>query len=334
MFSRRQFTLLGAASFAAACAAPRSVEALVRTPAWEAGPDLPRPAQEIYPALHDGEIWLAGGFVARDGRIVGPTNETVVLNPASGTWRDGPGIPTPRHHPHLQSHAGKLYAFGGFEALSADAMWNMQKSGWRLDTDGWNVMPDLPMPVGEAVTASLASGLHVVGGRTPAGPSNRTWNDQTDTGHHYVFDGERWQTAAPLPTPRNSATAEMLSDGWHVVGGRTVEAGNQQAHEVYDLREDRWRSAAPLPQAQAGLASGVIDGRLYAFGGEFFEGEGGVYAETWVYDTSRDHWEAGPPMRTPRHGLGGVTFENQIYAIGGAKQRSGVETSALVEILS
>ena len=257
-------------------------------PEWGDGPALSRPKQEIYPALHNGEIWLSGGFVAKDGKIIGPTNETVILNPLTGVWRDGPGIINPRHHPHLQSHEGRLYALAGYEATAADAMWTMQKSGWRLDEDGWNDMPDLPACAAEAVTASLAGGLHIAGGRTPKGSTNRTWDDQTDTGQHFVLTGDEWASAAPLPTPRNSATAEVIGDLWHVVGGRTVGGGNSTAHEAYDALSDRWLSLAPLPQGQGGLASGVIDGMLYAFGGEYFEGAGGVYTNTWFYDSQSD----------------------------------------------
>lgn len=301
---------------------------------WSAGPSLQRPKQEIYPALHEGDIWLSGGFVSENGRIIGPTNETVVLDPGTGIWREGPGIPDPRHHPHLQSHAGKLYAFGGFEPASADAMWVMQAGGWRLDADGWNIIPEAPALIGEAVTASLADGLHVAGGRTPAGASNAVWTDHADTGHHFVFDGASWSEAAPMPTPRNSATAEVIDDLWHVVAGRTVHGGNTGAHEAYSLAEDRWITLAPMPQGQGGLASGVIDGKLYTFGGEYFDNGGGVFPQTWLYDPARDAWETGPDMISPRHGLGGITFNNRIYAIGGALQRGGADTSALVEVLS
>ncbi|MAP94540.1 MAG: galactose oxidase [Ponticaulis sp.] len=301
---------------------------------WSDAASLPRAKQEIYPAVHEGELWLSGGFVAKDGEIVGPTNETVIYNPAENSWRDGPGIPNPRHHPHLHSHDGKLYAVGGFEPASADQMWVMQSGGWRLDADGWNILPDAPEPIGEAVTASLPTGLHFVGGRKPKASANGTWADHADTGHHFVLSGETWDTAAPLPTPRNSATAEVINGVLYVVGGRTVTGGNSTAHEAYDPVSDQWTRLAPLPQGQGGLASGVINGKLYAFGGEYFDNGGGVYPQCWVYDPQTDAWDKGPDMKSPRHGLGGLTLDNRIYAIGGALERGGSQTSALVEVLS
>ena len=330
---RRDMMLMTGATVLTGCASSRSGFAF-DTPGWSEGIALPRPKQEIYPALHAGEIWLSGGFVAENGRIVGPTNETIVFNPQSGLWREGPGIPEPRHHPQLQSHNGRLYVVGGFQAVSADGMWQMQTGGWRLDDDGWNTISDLPIPLGEGVTASLDDGLHFAGGRTPIGEANQAWTDHSDTGAHFVLSSERWEDAAPMPTPRNSATSEVIDGRWHVVAGRTVAGGNSTAHEAYLSDEDRWISLAPLPQGQGGLASGVIGGKLYAFGGEFFDNGGGVYPQCWVYDPQSDSWRDGPSMRTPRHGLGGVTLNNHIYAIGGAVERGGNGTSALVEILS
>lgn len=307
------------------------------TLAWRDGPPLPEPVQEIYPALHRDAIWLAGGFIAQAGRITGPTAACHRLEKGADAWRSGPSLPRPRHHPHLRSHGGRLYALAGFEATGPGAAWVMQAGGWRLDEVGgdWIAAPTLPAPMGEAVTASLGEGLHIATGRTPRGAANANWNDHVDSGQHFVLTGPdtAWQTAAPCPTPRNSATAEIIDGLWHVVGGRTVDGGNTTAHEVYDPREDRWRRAAPLPQGQGGLASGVLAGKLYAFGGEFFEGEGGVYADCWAYDPARDSWTEAPAMTTPRHGLGGISWQGGIWAIGGAGERGGNATSATVEIL-
>jgi N-acetylneuraminic acid mutarotase len=118
----------------------------------------------------------------------------------------------------------------------------------------------------------------------------------------------------------------------HIVGGRQVGGGNLAHHTVYDYREDRWRDAAPMPQAQGGLAAAALNGKLYAFGGEFFDNGGGVYPECWAYDPASDSWTTLPDMPSPRHGLGAVTLGDKIYVIGGALQASGVDTSALVEV--
>ena len=89
-----------------------------------------------------------------------------------------------------------------------------------------------------------------------------------------------------------------------------------------------------MPQGQGGLAAAVSGGKVYAFGGEWFDNGGGVYPNCWVYDPQADSWSAGPDMLSPRHGLGGVAIGDTIFAIGGALQASGRQTTGLVEMLT
>lgn len=324
----------------AACSAPgrpASDAAPLPGRGWSEGDALPFPLQEIYPCLHGGAIHLAGGFIASGGQIAGPTDAHLVWRVDGSGWQQATPLPAARHHPHLVSYSGRLYALGGMQASSADSIWEVQASGWWLNEaeNSWEAAPALPRPCGEAVVLAGSTGkLHLMGGRSPAGDANSSWNDQTDQTHHFVLDGPdgQWQTAAPCPTARNSASGAEIGGNLHIVGGRSVAGGNTAVHEVYDPREDRWRTAAPMPQAQAGLAAAALNGRIYAFGGEFFENGGGVFAEAWVYDPASDFWSAIEPMPHPRHGLGAVALDGAIHVIGGALKMGGSETSAMVEI--
>jgi len=335
----RRAVLAGLGSAGLAACQPLPITQPVPDGGWQRGTDLPLAVQEVYPALHGGRIHLAGGFVAENGTITGPTDRHFAFDPAEGVWFGKTPLPTPRHHPHLVSFGGRLLAFGGFESPSAERTWVMQAGGWVLDEDAgdWGRLAPLPRPVGEAVTAVLRDRLHVAGGRRPSGEANASWGDHTDTGEHFVLASlsGNWETAAPMPTSRNSAASGIIDGALHVVGGRTVAGGNTGSHEVYDAREDRWRTAAPMPQGQGGLAAASVGGRLYAFGGEYFQPEpGGVYAEAWCYVPAYDVWQPIPDMPSPRHGLGAVTLGRDIHVIGGALGVGGRETSALVEIFT
>lgn len=336
--SRRAVLLSGSATLLTACAAtpePQDQSPLKPLNSWSAGPSLQLAVQEIYPTLHRGRIHLAGGFIAENGTITGPTAAHHALNLETRKWGPLAPLPTARHHPHLVSFNDRLFAIGGFES-APDAIWQMQASAWAYDDtqDEWMAAPPLPEPRGEAVTAIIDGGLHFAGGRRPSGKENAAWTDHIDTDTHWRFDNTHWLGAAPLPTARNSAAGAMIGEAWHVVGGRTVTGGNTPAHEVYDAKEDRWRTAAPMPQGQGGLAAASVNGKLYAFGGEFFDNGGGVYPESWAYDPATDSWAPIPDMPNPRHGLGGVSIGNSIYLIGGALKVGGSETSARVEIFT
>lgn len=335
----RRFVLLGSAGLlAAGCSAQpeRQSEPTLDLGAWRVGPSLPLAVQEIYPTLHRGQIHLAGGFISDGDMISGATDRHIALDPERRTWVDLTPLPTPRHHPNLISFQDHLLAIGGFQVEAEDAVWVMQSGVWSFDGVEWSNAPALPQPNGESVTGVMNGTLHVCGGRTPNAESNANWNDHTDVADHFVLTDLTgpWVAAAPLPTPRNSAAAAVIGDGWHVVGGRTVSGGNTPAHEVHDQREDRWRTAAPMPQGQAGLAAASVNGKLYAFGGEFFDNGGGVYPEAWGYDPALDAWTAIPDMPHPRHGLGAVAVDGEIFVIGGALRVGGQQTSNMVEVFT
>jgi N-acetylneuraminic acid mutarotase len=325
----------GASFGLAACAKAVSNTAPMRG-TWSTALSLPEAVQEIYPCAHGGRLHLAGGFIATEGRISGPTASHYSWGVGETVWRKETPLPIARHHPHMVSFQGRLLAIAGFESPNADAAWSIQNTGWVLNGDVWEDFPALPAPAAEAVVAKTGDGvLHLAGGRTWAA-KNQTggWRDHVDTDHHFVLSdiNRPWESAAPCPHKRNSTAGAVIDGQLHIVGGRQVGGGNLVHHTVYDYKEDRWRDAAPMPQAQGGLAAASLGGKLYAFGGEYFDNGGGVYPECWVYDPKSDSWSALPDMPNPRHGLGAVTLGEKIYVIGGALQASGVETSALVEV--
>ncbi|MEM5517807.1 kelch repeat-containing protein [Henriciella sp. AS95] len=333
--NRRSALLLTAAGLGSAGLAPAAFADRAKSPSgWHTGTSLPFPVQEIYPARHAGRIHLAGGFVAENGRITGPTSAHHAYNPNTGTWQLKAPLPSARHHPQLISYRGHLYCIGGYESGEAGA-WQMRGGVWRYDeaSNAWAVAPAMPVPNGESVTEVADGLLFVIGGRLPKADRNLDWSDQTDIATAWAFDGSKWFDVAPMPTARNSAASGVIDGYVHVVGGRTVGGGNESTHEIYDPASDRWERRAPMPKAQAGLAAAALGNKLYVFGGEYFDSQGGgVYPDAWVYDAITDKWTAIPDMPRPRHGLGAVTLGRDIYVIGGAQQASGNDTSAAVEI--
>lgn len=334
--SRRTFLVAaGAALSLSSTALAKPLKGDERTSGvWRAGTPLPFAVQEIYPALHNGQIHLAGGFVSDGASISGASDRHIAMAPETGTWFEVSRLPTPRHHPNLISFNGQLLSIGGFETEGPEAVWVMQAGVWSFDGVRWRDSRALPQPNGESVCEVLANRLHVCGGRQPKTHANSNWQDHTDVADHFVLDDVdgSWSTAAPLPEARNSAAGAQIHGAWHVVGGRTVADGNSNRHDVYDPKEDRWRAAAPLPQAQGGLAAASLGSVLYAFGGEYFDNGGGVYSEAYAYNPRKDGWDRLPDMPNPRHGLGAVAIEDAIYLMGGALEAGGNQTTPIVDI--
>lgn len=307
---------------------------------WRALADLPWTTQEIYAAVLGGRIYTAGGL-AHDGQGYVIHDGLAIYDPATNAWTEGPRLPQPRHHPMIVA-TDRVFALGGYRrGTTPNSDWTSMTDVWVLDGDVWRAVRPLPGPLAETVGLAHGNRIHLVTGRSPTGSSNAQWTDQGDVATHLVYlpAEDHWETARPAPAPRNSAAGAVMDGQLYVAGGRTVQGGGTGRLDRYDPTSDSWDTLAPIPpspngwQVGGGLAMAALDGRLIAFGGEWFEPRrpGGVFPETWIYDPATDTWSQGPTMLTPRHGLAAVTVANTIYAVAGGRQFSGADATATLE---
>ncbi len=329
------------AAAGASAALPFAARAQAPAAGWTVRASLPWEVQEIYCAVSAGRIVMAGGL-RRPARVTEIEDRTGIYDPVADVWTEGPRLPKPRHHPMLIAGSdGTVFALGGYGRSEAGD-WTGMTDVWAMEANGWREAGRMPEPLCETVGVELEGRLYLVTGRSP-GTANGQWNDQVDVDTHRVFiPGEgRWEEARPCPMARNSAAGAVLDGALWVAGGRTVNGGGSGQLDRYDPVGDRWDTLAPIPpspitgqQVGGGLAMAAVDGRLVAFGGEWFApGGGGVFAETWIYDPDADHWVAGPAMRTPRHGLAAAAVDGVVYAVAGGEVVSGGRAGGVVEAL-
>ena len=297
---------------------------------WRTAAPVPITTQEIYPAVHQGKLIVAGGIAPRLG-VPYFTRAVFAYDADSDTWSRLPDLPEALHHVALVSTGEELWAMGGFHG-AVTHIWKMRDNVYRLRNDRWETLPPLPGPQAEGVATFHSGTIHIVTGQQPRGTANRKRSDHQEMRLHWYWDGTGWDSLAPLPTPRNSATGGWIDNQLVVAGGRT-SAGNLSTNEIYDAKEDRWRRASPMPLPQAGTASVVHNGSLLVFGGEIFSPEPAVFPNVWRYQLETDRWEAMPDMLTPRHGLGAGLIGNQAFVVGGARRPSGEDTSNVNEVL-
>jgi len=74
---------------------------------------------------------------------------------------------------------------------------------------------------------------------------------------------------------------------------------------------DTWTQKAPLPTARSLLSASVVDGKIYAIGGN------GGRSAVEEYDPVTDTWTEKAPMLIPRFCLSTSVVGGKIYAIGG-----------------
>lgn len=299
---------------------------------WDVRADIPYRVQEVYPTLHQGRIYLAGGLSPDvDSADLGISDRVYIYDPESDQWSEGPSLPEPRHHPYLVSTGSELFSIGGFVAANG-GRWSASTDVLRLDeaTGTWAKVANLLTPQSETVAAYIGGKIYIASGRAPVGTLNADWNHQGDIDSLQVFDPATLEVSfGPAASVRRNSAAGAVIDGkMYVVGGRVVNGGNVTANEVFDPATGQWTTLAPMPSAQGGIAAAAVDGRLYVFGGEFFNsGGGGVYRESWKYNPATDDWSPIADMPVPRHGLGAVTIGDEVFVVAGASQAGGSGTT-------
>jgi hypothetical protein len=83
--------------------------------------------------------------------------------------------------------------------------------------------------------------------------------------------------------------------------------------------EDTWTTKADMPTARFCLSTSVVDGKIYAIGGDL-RGGGTPNSTSTVeeYDPVTNTWTTKADMLTARWGLSASVVNGKIYAIGGS----------------
>ena len=203
------------------------------------------------------------------------------------------------HHVVVVAAGGVLYAMGG---LGAPTPSGASDATFAYDpaANAWTARAALPRPRG-AGAAAMIDGLRLRRRRGLRGdasvrdlsvydPPEPTPGPSSPRCRRRAITWPRAPSTV-VSTPSAGATAAMLFD---VV-------------EVFDPRHrivERW-SRRRMPTARGGLGAAVLDGLLYAFGGEGNpDSPFGTFPQAEAYDPARDAWSRLPDMGVPRHGIG------------------------------
>jgi hypothetical protein len=77
-------------------------------------------------------------------------------------------------------------------------------------------------------------------------------------------------------------------------------------------KENLWMTLEPMPTARYGLEVAVVDGKIYAIGGNF-----DPIGANEEYTPATNSWTTKTPMPTPRINFAIAVVDNKIYTIGG-----------------
>lgn len=312
---------------------------------------MPIAVQEIYPVLHQGDIYVAGGISdalpEQDGQM---TAAVQIYDIAKNQWRRGPDLPQGRHHAQLVSVGTDLYLLGGFvRATSANNGQFWQAGNWQASADilklsagdnHWHWVGNLPRPLAETVSFVKEGQIHLLGGRSPSGSDNSQWQHHVDQDWHWQINPSALPAAtavtelAKLTMKKNSAAIAVLDQQAWWLGGRNRELGNSNGMAAFDFKSATWLPAAQtpnLPEAQAGLAAVAIGQQICLFGGEGSKEPNNVFSTIWCFVPKTASWQAQGKMQPARHGHGAVAVGDAVYLIGGATVAGLKQTTGLLQ---
>ncbi|MFD0668748.1 Kelch repeat-containing protein [Ramlibacter sp. MAHUQ-53] len=200
---------------------------------WSPVAPLPRPRGAAAAVALAGKIHLIGGASA-------PTEERAsvgwheVYDPQADAWSRRKALPGARDHVGCVAWQGRLHVIGGrFNTFEYNTGLHHV---YLPDRDTWELRAPLPTPRSGHGLVVYRDRLFAMGGE--GGIINRP-GQQTVFGQMESYDpaSDRWQSHAPMPTPRHAVGAVTIGDWVYVAGGGAVLGGSVQSavHEAFTL---------------------------------------------------------------------------------------------------
>jgi N-acetylneuraminic acid mutarotase len=234
-------------------------------------PLLPRPVTSFGAAVHDGWLYVLGGYFGethdyhRDGQS--GKLQRVRLDDAAAAWEDLPGI-EPLQSVALVAHGDSLVRVGGMRATNppgqpAHLVSTTEVARYRPGTGRWEPLPGLPAGRSSHDAVVLDGTLYVLGGwRLEGGSDDGPWHRD---GLALDLDAPRaqWRSFAS-PVQRRGLAVVAAAGRVVVIGGMDPDANVSQQVDIYDPRTGAWKRGPDYPVPAFGVAAAGVGNHVYA----------------------------------------------------------------------
>ena len=129
----------------------------------------------------------------------------------------------------------------------------------------------------------------------------------------------------PMPTQRVGFATSVLNEKIYLIGGTIWDGRPRNGRvlrtvEEYDPAKNQWRRRADMRIGRSDLASGLVNGKIYAIGGSIQVGWRRKHVEQ--FDPVTDTWETKSDLLEPRSTRSAHVVDGKIYVFGGAHDGS------------
>ena len=254
-------------------------------------------------------------------RADGSTTDRVdVYDLPSASWRSGPKLPVPLHHPGAASFEGRVYVAGGFTSGGTESA-----SVWSLgpDQDEWREEPPLGTARGALGLAATADRLVAFGGVGSG--------QVLGTAEVLVAGADAWRQLPSMAQPREHTGAAAHDGRVYAIAGRVASLeSNLVSVESIDPKAfaPEWRKEPDLQFSRGGTAAAALDAGVCVAGGE--EPGGTIPSIECLFDGA---WRAVAQLTEPRHGLGVVAGDGRTLHVLAGGPEPGLFVSTAHEVI-
>lgn len=287
----------------AGASVPASAPAAVADAEWRLLDDAPFARLEMAVTEHQGRIWLAGGLAPLGDALAG----VEIFDPASGTWSEGPSLPTALHHSALVSDGERLVLIGGYLGSAFNRPTDIVLTLSEGD-DTWQEGVALPEPRAAGTAAWDGTRIVYAGGVDGVGDVRS---------EVYALDGDAWSRIGAMSGPREHLAAASDGDGrtW-LLGGRVGGLDSNLA-TVELVAGQTITGLTELPTARGGVAAFFAPG----VGACLTGGEAPDRAYTAVECiTAGGEIVTLDDLIEPHHGHGAAVVDGTAYVVLGGPE--------------
>jgi hypothetical protein len=143
-----------------------------------------------------------------------------------------------------------------------------------------------------------------------------------------------WATMAPMPTPREYASAVVGADGNIYVVGGMGDSGSLSTVEIYNPTTDHWTTGPSLTTAEWGGSAAAIKNRIFVFGG-YDDTDAVGLADSQVLTIGGGSWGSDTAMPRVRYlGAVAVSLSLKVWVFGGIGGSDGSTPLKAVDVFT